>query len=116
MDTLPNVLFKDNNEVDPTKHLDIFAKHFDSKLKNIVETVNINQDVYNGKRIVKGENKMFMDPEAIIEVVRAMKKNSEGFDRIPQRVIVEGINNLIIPLSGLFKLIYIQKRYRSNGW
>ena len=35
--------------------------------------------------------------------------NSEGYDRIPQRIIKDGIEQLIAPLSFLFKLIYDTK-------
>ena len=33
-------------------------------------------------------------------------KNCEGYDRIPQRILIDGINALIVPLSHLFSLIY----------
>jgi hypothetical protein len=36
-------------------------------------------------------------------------KNSEGYDRIPQRIIKEGIDNLIIPFTELFSRIYVQR-------
>jgi hypothetical protein len=39
--------------------------------------------------------------------MRTLKaKNSEGFDRIPQRILVDGAEVLIKPISGLIKLIY----------
>jgi hypothetical protein len=34
-------------------------------------------------------------------------KNSEGFNRIPQRIIVDGANALIISLAVLFEKIYL---------
>jgi hypothetical protein len=36
-------------------------------------------------------------------------KNSEGFDRIPQRIIKEGLENLLEPYAQLFKRIYTQR-------
>ena len=36
-------------------------------------------------------------------------KNTEWYDRIPQRVIVDGICHLLKPLTKLFNLIYNQK-------
>ena len=46
----------------------------------------------------------------IMRAVRSIKlKNSEGHDRIPQRIIVDGIGSLIGPLSVLFNNIYINK-------
>ena len=56
------------------------------------------------------ENKMFMDQDSIRSVMESMKiKNSEGYDRIPQRIIKEGIDNLIIPFTELFSGIYAQR-------
>ena len=46
----------------------------------------------------------------ILDVISSIKiKNSEGFDRVTQRVLVDGASILIEPLSKLFKKIYNQK-------
>ena len=45
---------------------------------------------------VQPENKMFMDSVSVKEVLSSLKiKNAEGYDRIPQRVLVDGANYLI---------------------
>jgi hypothetical protein len=89
---------------------DEFAKFFDTKVKNIILSVNIKEEVYNGTKKVNKENKMFMDKDSIRLVMESMKiKNSEGFDRIPQRIIKEGIENLLEPFAQLFKRIYTQR-------
>ena len=36
-------------------------------------------------------------------------KNSEGEDRIPQRILIDGMEQLLIPLTHLFKNIYEKK-------
>ena len=36
-------------------------------------------------------------------------KNSEGYDQIPQRILIDGIDILINPLSQIFALIYRDK-------
>ena len=65
--------------------------------------------VYNGKRRVTARNKMFMDSDSIRECALGLKlKNCEGFDRIPQRILVDGIDQLLKPLAHLFELIYLQ--------
>ena len=52
-----------------------------------------------------------MGRDAILDCVASLKvKNAEGYDRIPQRIIKDGINHLIAPLSMLFKLIYETKQ------
>ena len=56
------------------------------------------------------ENEMFMTSENIIECVNYLKfKNTEGYKRIPQRVLVDGLEWLIEQLTHLFKLIYNKK-------
>ena len=52
----------------------------------------------------------FMSKNEIIECVKQLKlKNCEGYDRIPQRILIDGIDILINPLSQLFSLIYREK-------
>ena len=46
----------------------------------------------------------------IIDCIKSIKlKNTEGFDRIPQRVLADGISVLIKPLVVLFNCIYHSK-------
>ena len=52
-----------------------------------------------------------MDPVTIKEIMQSLKlKNSEGYDRIPQRIIVDGAEHLITAYPGLFNRIYSQVR------
>ena len=56
------------------------------------------------------ETDIFMDESSIKDCIRGLKlKNREGFDRIPQRILCDGVEHLIKPLTGLFKRIYEQK-------
>jgi hypothetical protein len=51
-----------------------------------------------------------MNKDSIRSVMESMKiKNSEGCDRIPRRIIKEGLENLLEPFKQLFKKIYIQR-------
>ena len=53
---------------------------------------------------------MFMNSDDIMLCVKSIKiKNSEGYDRIPQRVLTEGITYFLAPLTKLFQLIYRDK-------
>ena len=52
---------------------------------------------------------MFMDAESVREVLSSLKiKNSEGYDRILQRILVDGADHLSIAFVGLFERIYHQ--------
>ena len=54
---------------------------------------------------------MFMTTNDIENCIRCIKiKNCEGYDRIPQRVLVDGIEHLLKPLTILFKLVYEEKK------
>ena len=51
-----------------------------------------------------------MKESNILEAVMSLKlKNSEGFDRIPQRIIIDGIPKLLKLLCTLFNMIYQTK-------
>ena len=68
-----------------------------------------------GQKKVSAEDKMFMDEVAILECVKTIPlKNTEGFDRIPQRILVDGIGVLIKPLGILFSKVYSEKLVPSQ--
>ena len=85
-----------------------FADMFEIKVKDIVTTTSIEANVYNGYKKITVEDKNFMTPANIISAIKSLKlKNSEGFDRIPQRILIDGMSALINPFSTLFNLIYL---------
>ena len=52
-----------------------------------------------------------MYSERIKECVKSLKiKNTEGYDRIPQRIIIDGLDSLGKPLTKLFELVYRDKK------
>ena len=88
---------------------DTFADFFSNKVKNIVNECNIDENVYNGTRKIDATNENFMTPSNIVKAIKSLKiKNCEGFDRIPVRILCDGINELTPVLSHLFNLIYNQ--------
>ena len=51
----------------------------------------------------------FMDPISVKECMQSLKiKNLEGYDRIPKRVLVDGVEQFVGAFSGLFQRIYTQ--------
>ena len=78
----------------------------EEKVDEIVKNANIDVNVYNRKMAVADGN--FMTPVEIYECVKQLKK-CEGYDRISQRILIDGIVILINPLSHLFILIYRDK-------
>ena len=109
-DQLPEIMSINNLEVKKSDRSDVFASFFDKKIRDIIDTVSVNEGVYNGTRKVNSENKFFMSREDVLECMLSLKcKNSEGFDRIPQRILLDGAEILVEPLSILFEKIYYQK-------
>ena len=95
----------ENNVVPNSKRADAFAGYFDSKVTT--NKVNIDVNVYNGKRKVISNEVMFMDHDSILACIKTLKiKNCEGHDRIPQRILVDGADYLVPPLTALFEMIY----------
>ena len=76
---------------------DCFATFFDEKIKNTVEKVEIDNDVYNGRAKMDASNLNFMTKPDIIACIKMLKvKNCEGYDRIPQRVLIDGMDIIFI--------------------
>ena len=100
-----------NQEIPPSELPDVFAKFFKSKVQSIVDEQVVNDSVYNGKRKIWTTDHHFMSLNNIITVVKTLKdKKCEGHDRIPQKIIKDGIDILKFPLSYLFDQIYTQKK------
>ena len=84
-------MFESDEEILNECLADRFAAFFDNKIKKVLGDTKIDENVYNGTQKVNAENSFFMDRDSIEECIRSLSiKNSEGFDRIPQRVIVDG--------------------------
>ena len=108
--SLPEVLYENNVEIPSNKQAEIFAKFFSEKVIKITNSVNISPEVYNGKLKVNCDPSFFMSGNDILECLKSIKiKNCEGYDRIPQRILVDGAETLIKPLTGLFNRIYLQR-------
>ena len=76
-------------------------------IQDIVAETTIDNSVYNGVRKVTVEDKNFMTGFNIRNAILSLKlKNSEGYDRIPQRILLDGVSQLTEPFLKLFTLIY----------
>ena len=52
-----------------------------------------------------------MTSEKITECIKSLKiENTEGYDRIPQRIISKALDALSKPLTKLFELVYREKK------
>ena len=89
---------------------DAFARFFKDKVDVIANECKVEEDVYNGRKLCTAVDKNFMLYEDVLESINAIKpKNSEGYDRIPQRILLDGVKYLTYPLTVLFNKIYLTK-------
>ena len=88
-----------------------------NKVNKIVHDQHIADTVNNGHRKIWTVEHHFMSIEKILLAVKSLKQNKlcEGYDRIPQKILVDGIEILKYPLSYLFNQIYITKKI-PNQW
>jgi hypothetical protein len=96
-------------EVDQGRVSDVFGSYFDIKIKSALDKISVKDSVYNRRRLVHSENKMFMRESDIWECMKSLRaNNSEGMGRIPQQILMDGKDLLVKPIVGLFELIYSQ--------
>ena len=107
---LPQKMTLNDVTIDSADLPDAFANYFKNKVSNIVTEQVIDDLVHNGQRKIWTTDHHFMSLNNIQEAVKSLKnKQCEGHDRIPQRILIDGIVILQHPLSYLFNQIYIQK-------
>ena len=107
VEDLPDQMNNDGKPIPNDELAEEFATMFEEKIRNITTTTRINDTVYNGSRKITETDKNFMTPTNVKAAILNLKlKNSEGYDRIPQRILIDGISILLEPLEKLFHLIY----------
>ena len=80
-----------------------FAGFFDKKVVGIVDSTSVNPGVHIGRRKFHTDSLMSMASHKILECIKSLKvKNTEGYNIIPQRIIIDGQDSLIKPLTKLF--------------
>ena len=107
---LATTMTLNNQQINPKDLPDTFAQFFLNKVSSIVNDQTIDQNVYNGlNKLVTVEHNFMTESDVLRAVTSLQNKTSEGHDRIPVRVIKDGITILIKPLTVLFNKIYDQR-------
>ena len=92
-DPLPNEMKFNNVTVTGVNICEQFASFFENKVKTITDEAIIDDEIYNGTSRMVARDQMFMTRPEIYECIKTIKiKNNEGYDRIPQRVLVDAID------------------------
>ena len=108
---LPDTLYQNGIELPKDKIADAFGDFFVHKVKTIINSTITNPLVHNGHQKIQTHTEFPLNESDIMECVKSLKiKNCEGYDRIPQRILSEGIEILVTPLTELFKLILAQNK------
>jgi hypothetical protein len=103
---LPGTMYEEGSKIENVKLVDRFAEFFDRKIKKVVSETNIDHKMFNGNRKLFCNEGFFIDRNSVKEYIESLvTKNSEGYNRIPQRIIKDGCEVLIDPFNELFKKI-----------
>jgi hypothetical protein len=107
---LPAMLTRDGINYDRKTAPEAFSKYFKTKISTLEEGTTIDEEMWNGEKIINSESINFMTPERVEECLKNLKsKNCEGPDRLPLRILKDGARVLAKPLSVLFCKIYEKK-------
>ena len=107
---LPDKLSLHDRWTDNNHLPDTFANFFKSKVDDIVNESIVSDTVYNGRQKITPTSLNYMSIENVKDCMKSLKaKNTEGFDRIPQRVLKDGCDHLLIPFTTLMNKIYTEK-------
>ena len=70
----------------------------------ITSVTKVDENIHNRSKKIEADDSMFMSGADILNCIKYIKlKNTEGYDQIPQRIIIDGISILIKPLTRLFE-------------
>ena len=107
---LPASMTLGGQKINEHERSNCFATYFEEKIRSITNSTLVDPNVYNGVNKMVAGDEMFMSISEVKSCIKSIKiKNCEGYDRIPQRVLIEGIEHLLKPLSKLFTLVYSNK-------
>ena len=94
-----------------TNQAEAFASYLKTKVEKVVEENQINPHVINETRIVECSNHNFFTLDLVHSImVDHKKKPCFGSDRIPMKVLKDGVDFLAKPILRLMNLIFEQNR------
>ena len=70
---IPSMMQVNGHPINPIELSETFACFFDEKVKSIVESCKVGNDVYNGKRKVHSTDKNFMTVENVNRAIKSVK-------------------------------------------
>ena len=111
IDEIPKDMSLLDTKIEEVELAESFANYFKDKIDALVTNSMLDPNVYNGTpKIQTATNHNFMDATNVLKAIRSIKlKNSEGHDRMPQRILIDAQEILLNPLTILFNKIYHQK-------
>ena len=96
-------MFFNNTPIDEANLPDEFASFFSNKVQTIVREQSISNNVYNGtQKMVTQSSNFMLESDVLIAMKTLNIKNCEGHDRIPLKILNDGTQFLLKPLSILF--------------
>jgi hypothetical protein len=88
LESFPSILYENGIKITDVNVPDVVAAFFDNKVERLAQNTSIDPKIHKGYRKICCNDSFFMNREDIVECVSTLTiKNSEGYDRIPQRII-----------------------------
>ena len=78
IDELPTEMHLDNEKIEEEDIADAFADFFENKIKDLLEEISIDDEVYNGERKIHTTCYNFMTSPNIEEAIRSLKIKKLG--------------------------------------
>jgi hypothetical protein len=113
---LPPILTRNGTSYDRMAAPTAFSEYFKSKISVIEESMTIDEDMWNGKKIINSDCFNFMTPERVEDCLKNLKsKNCEGPDRMPLQILRDGAMALSKPFQFCFAKFMRKKKSPNNG-
>ncbi len=103
------IYYEDTPNTTPEDKATAFSEFFKKKVETIVSETSINLDVDVGERVLFEPDTNVFTLENVKKVMAELKpKTCYGYDNIPVRILLDGIEYLLKPVHKLLNMIYAQ--------
>jgi len=108
---IPNeIKWADRTITNSSEKAQAFADFFSTKIRDIVEQNNVQDEPTNGEKVVNAQDTNYVTLQKTQDIMKNLKqKNCYGCDRIPLRILRDGNEILGNPVFKLMSKIYEQK-------
>jgi exonuclease III len=104
------IKYNDVAKSTPEEKADAFSRYFRQKVETIVSETSIDPNTEIGEKVLFETEENFFSIENVEKVMLNLKpKQCYGYDNIPVRILLDGIEFLLKPFHKLLNMIYNQR-------